>query len=120
VGASADARWAAEAHVPALRALDGFALQAVATRSQASATASAERHGAPLAFAGGEALARHPDVDLVSVCVKVPDHAAVIRAALAAGKHVLCEWPLAVDRAEADELTGLAEAAGVVAAVSLQ
>ena len=52
--------------------------------------------------------------------VKVPAHAAVIRAALAAGKHVYAEWPLGVDLAEASALAGAAAAAGVVHAVNLQ
>ena len=52
--------------------------------------------------------------------VKVPSHAAVVRAALAAGKHVLSEWPLGVDLAEASELAELAHAVGVVHAVGLQ
>ncbi len=54
------------------------------------------------------------------VSVKVSEHAKVIRAALAAGKHVLCEWPLGVDAAEAAELARVAGAAGVVHAVNLQ
>jgi predicted dehydrogenase len=44
----------------------------------------------------------------------------VIRAALAAGKHVLTEWPLAVEANEAADLAAAADAAGVVNAVSLQ
>jgi predicted dehydrogenase len=59
-------------------------------------------------------------VDLVVASVKVPAHAAVIRAALAAGKHVLSEWPLGTDLAEASALAGAATAAGVVHAVNLQ
>ena len=60
------------------------------------------------------------DVDLVAVTVKVPSHAAVVRAALAAGKHVLSEWPLGVDLAEASALADLARSAGTVHAVGLQ
>ena len=56
----------------------------------------------------------------VAVTVKVPSHSGIIRAALSAGKHVLSEWPLGVDLAEADELKELAHAAGVVHAIGLQ
>ncbi|MDR8407330.1 Gfo/Idh/MocA family oxidoreductase [Nonomuraea sp. 3-1Str] len=117
VGASG---WAGVSHLPALAGLDGFEVTAVATTNRASAGKAAAEHGVPLAFADAGALAAHPDVDLVVVSVKAPGHAAVIRAALEAGKHVVSEWPLTVDPAEADELAHAATAAGVVHAVSLQ
>jgi predicted dehydrogenase len=72
------------------------------------------------AFASAGELAAHPEVDLVVVSVKVPAHAAAIRAALAAGKHVFSEWPLGADLAEASALADAAAAAGVVHAVNLQ
>jgi predicted dehydrogenase len=72
------------------------------------------------AFASAGELAAHPEVDLVVVSIKVPAHAAAIRAALAAGKHVYSEWPLGVDLAEASALADAAAAAGVVHAVNLQ
>ncbi|MFE4974848.1 Gfo/Idh/MocA family protein [Kitasatospora sp. NPDC056651] len=112
--------WAEESHLPALAALDGFEVTAVATTKQASADRAAAAHGVPLAFADAGALAAHPDVDLVVVSVKTPGHAGVIRAALAAGKHVFSEWPLGVDAAEAEDLARAAAAAGVVHAVNLQ
>ncbi len=46
-------------------------------------------------------LARHPNVDLVTVTVKVPDHYPPVMAAIAAGKHVYCEWPLGCSTDEA-------------------
>ena len=49
---------------------------------------------ARLAFSDPAQLAQHPDVDLVTVCVKVPDHFAPVMAAIDAGKHVYSEWPL--------------------------
>jgi predicted dehydrogenase len=119
VGASARG-WAAAAHVPALASLDDYALVAVATRSEASARAAARAYGAEHAFVGAAELAAHPGVDLVVVSVKAPDHARAIRAALAAGKHVLSEWPLTVAAGEAAELADLAAAAGVHHAVGLQ
>ncbi|WP_405623731.1 Gfo/Idh/MocA family protein [Streptomyces sp. NBC_00076] len=115
VGASG---WAGASHLPALAALAGFEVTAVATTSQASADKAAA-HGVPLAFDDAGTLAAHPDVDLVVVSVKASEHAKVIRAALEAGKHVLSEWPLGVDAAEADDLARAA-AAGVVHAVNLQ
>ncbi|GAA3191367.1 Gfo/Idh/MocA family protein [Dactylosporangium siamense] len=120
VGASLSGGWALRAHLPALAALPEFELTAVAASTLDSARRTADAHGVPLAFGDAGELARHPDVDLVTVAVRVPAHRAVIRAALAAGKHVYCEWPLAVDAAEARELADLAAGSGVVHAVGLQ
>lgn len=119
VGASLQG-WAAAAHLPALMHLDEFAVTAVATTRLSSAQATAHSLGVPHAFANADDLAAHPEVDLVVVAVKVPAHAGVIRAALAAGKHVYSEWPLGVDLAEARTLADAADTAGVVHAVSLQ
>jgi predicted dehydrogenase len=59
-------------------------------------------------------------VDLVVVTVKVPAHVELVRAALDAGKHVYCEWPLATTAAEAADLAEAARRAGVHAVVGLQ
>lgn len=119
VGASPQS-WAAAAHLPALVHLGEFAVTAVATTRPDSARTAAGLFGARHAFASADELASHPEVDLVVVSVKVPAHAQVIRAALAAGKHVYAEWPLGVDLAEASALAAAAAAAGVVHAVNLQ
>jgi predicted dehydrogenase len=119
VGASPQS-WAAAAHLPALVHLGVFTVAAVATTRPDSARAAAGLFGARHAFASAGELAAHPEVDLVVVSVKVPAHAQVIRAALAAGKHVYAEWPLGVDLAEASALAAAAAATGVVHAVSLQ
>jgi len=120
IGANLDRSWAAAAHLPALAHLDEFAVTAVATTRLDTARAAADAFGVPHAFAGASELVAHPEVDLVVVAVKAPAHADPIRAALAAGKHVLSEWPLGVDLAEACSLAGTAAAAGVVHAVNLQ
>jgi len=117
VGASG---WADRSHLPALAALEAFEVTAVATTNRASADRAAAAHGVRHAFTDANELAAHPDVDLVVVSVKASGHAAVVRAALDAGKHVVSEWPLGVDAAEASELAEAAEAAGVVHAVVLQ
>lgn len=122
VGASPGS-WAANAHLPALAHLDAYAVTAVATRRRESAAATAREHGVPHAFTDAAELAHHPDVDLVVVSVGARDHAPAVRAALAAGKHVYCEWPLAASTAEAvelAELAGPANRAGAVHAVGLQ
>ena len=120
VGASPERGWAKEAHVPALRQLPGFKLNAVATSSEKSARAAAEAFGAPFWYGDAAALASSDQVDLVSVCVKVPAHREVVLAALAAGKHVYCESPLGCNVQEAEEIAAAAARAGVHAAIGLQ
>jgi predicted dehydrogenase len=48
-----------------------------------------------------QALIRHPDVEVVDICVPTPAHETLALAALEAGKHVLCEKPLALDSVSA-------------------
>jgi predicted dehydrogenase len=62
-------------------------------------------------------VAADPDVDVVHVCTPNALHLPYVRAALAVGKHVICEKPLGIDLGEARTLRGLAQAAGVVATV---
>lgn len=104
VGVNAHRGWAHDAHIPALRSLPAFQLAAVSARTQELADQAASAFGVPKAFGDSLALVRDPQVDIVSVTVKVPEHRNIVLAALAAGKHVYCEWPLGRDLAEAREL----------------
>ena len=120
VGANPERGFASIAHVPALQALPEFEISAVCTTRQDSADAAARHYGAPLAFCDPEELAQHPDVDLVTVSVKVPDHYGPVMAAIEAGKHVYCEWPLGRNTSEAAQLLAAAERRGIRHAVGLQ
>jgi predicted dehydrogenase len=120
IGATPERGWAARAHVPALRALTGYRLVAVGTSRRESAEKAAREFGAKHAFTEAGELSRHPDVGLVVVTVKVPAHLELVRAAIDAGKHVLCEWPLARTTKEAESLTKAAQAAGVHDTIGLQ
>jgi predicted dehydrogenase len=104
VGANADRGWARDAHFPALAKLRQFKLAAVSARTQALADEARAAYDAPRAYGDSLALVRAPDIDIVAVTVKVPEHRAIVLAALAAGKHVYCEWPLGRDLAEAQEM----------------
>ncbi|WP_405779683.1 Gfo/Idh/MocA family protein [Streptomyces sp. NBC_00859] len=120
IGASPGRGWAARAHVPALTALADYEITAVATSRAESAEAAARQFGAAHAFTDPRQLAGHPEVDLVAVTVKVPAHVELVQAALEAGKHVYCEWPLTRTTEEAEALLKSAEHAGVHHAVGLQ
>ncbi|WP_394849469.1 Gfo/Idh/MocA family oxidoreductase [Pendulispora brunnea] len=120
IGANPERGWAKVAHVPALKALPQFEITAVSTTRRQSAEEAARQFGAAHAFDSAEALAAHPEVDVVTVAVKTPGHGPAVRAAIDAGKHVFCEWPLGTSTAEAEELTARAEAKGVRTAIGLQ
>jgi len=121
IGLNPDSHWAATAHVPALKSLtDKFIITGVANSSLESSRRTADALGLPNAFASVEELVHSPEIDLVVVTVKVPHHLQLVTAALEAGKHVYCEWPLGNGLAEARMLAKLAEKKGVVAVVGTQ
>ena len=62
-------------------------------------TIRADRLGLDAAFDSVEALVADPDIDVVHVCTPNVTHAAIARAAIVAGKHVICEKPLATSSA---------------------
>lgn len=120
LGANPEKGWGTSVHVPAIEALPAFVLEATGTTRQETADASAKRFGARLAFGDAQALIAHPDIDLVAITVKAPEHYRFAMMALEAGKHVYCEWPLAVSTAQAVAMRDLAAARGLKAAVGLQ
>ena len=120
VGLSPNRGFASIAHIPALHALPEFEIAAVCTTRQESAEATARHFGIKLAFSDPEKLAQHPDIELVTVTVKVPDHYRPVMAAIDAGKHVYCEWPLGRNTGEAQEMLDAVERKGVRHAVGLQ
>ena len=120
IGASADRGWAKISHVPAIQGLAGLELVAVASGNQAKADAAAKAFGAKAGYAEGKDLIKDPAVDIVTVAVKVPDHRELVIAALEAGKHIYCEWPLGRNVAETQELAAAAKTANVHALIGLQ
>src|SRR5436309_13275306 len=80
--------WGANAHVPALKSLPGYELKAVCTAHEETARASASAFGAELAFHDADTMVAHPEVDMVSVVVRVPGHRALVDKAIRAGKAV--------------------------------
>ena len=121
VGLEPGRSWAARAHIPALRALsESYEIVGVANSSRVSAEKAAAAAGLPRAFADVAELVAAPDVDIVAVTVKVPYHLEIVKAAIGAGKHVYCEWPLGNGLAEAEELAALARTNGVLGVVGTQ
>ena len=120
IGANAHYGWGMRAHLPALLALPEYQLTAVCTAHPETAEESAKHYGVGLAFHDYQEMVQHPDIDLVSVAVKVPTHYDMVMAALKAGKHVYCEWPLGANLREAEEMAKLAKSQGVHHIVGLQ
>jgi predicted dehydrogenase len=75
------------------------------------------RLGAEVAFATGEQLVTSDEIDVVHICTPNDLHLPLALAALGAGKHVVCEKPLAVELADAVALCDAAASAGLVATV---
>lgn len=120
IGAGINGAWGGIAHLPALKGLPEFRVAAISTSRQSSADTSAQHYGVPHAFADPYELAAHPDVDLVTISVRVPEHDKLIRTALKAGKHVYSEFPLGRTTEESAKLLQAAEEKGVRHFIGLQ
>ena len=112
IGASVRGTWSSRSHLPALRAGSDIELTAVCTTRADSAEAARQAYGARLAFDDWRKMISSPEIDAVAVVVRVPSHYAPTKAALDAGKHVYCEWPLGRTTEEAVELAELARSCG--------
>ncbi|MGW2292032.1 Gfo/Idh/MocA family protein [Streptomyces phaeochromogenes] len=86
-------------------------MAAIAGRDAHAVRAAADKHGWAAAETDWRALIVRDDVQLVDICTPGDSHAEIAIAALEAGKHVLCEKPLANSVAEAEAMTAAAEAA---------
>ena len=106
-----------EVHVEALRRL-GVQVYGVVGSSHARAVERATASGLPPAYDSFEAMLADPRVEVVHITSPNHFHYAQAKAALAAGKHVVCEKPLTMTSTESAELLRLAQASGLVNAVN--
>lgn len=98
---------------PAIQAAENCDVVAIASRSQENASAAAARLGIPTAYGSYEDLLADEDVDAVYIPLPNDMHAEWTMKAAAAGKHILCEKPLAMNAAQAEEMAAACEDAGV-------
>jgi predicted dehydrogenase len=105
-------------HVDAVRRLGYVDIVAVAGSSEESGRRKAEQFGVRKGYGNYEALIDDPDVHVVHVATPNHLHYPIISAALAKGKHVVSDKPLALTAAESKKLVDEARRAGVVAAVT--
>jgi predicted dehydrogenase len=101
--------FARRVQLSALALLPGVRATAVASGHRANAEAVAREFGLPHVFTDGTELARSADVDLVVVSSTPDTHARYAIAAIEAGKHVLCEKPMAIDAFEAAQMVTASE-----------
>jgi predicted dehydrogenase len=94
--------------LPGLALVSGVRVTAIASGRRANAEAVATEFQIPRVCDDGVELAAAPDVDLVIVSSTPPTHARFAIAALDAGKHVLCEKPMALNAAEAEMMLAVA------------
>lgn len=99
---------------PAIGAAPGHELVAVTRREQAAAQLFADRHGAQRAYDSAEALLAEDQVNAVYVATPPHLHARETVLAAEAGKHVLCEKPMALTSGEARQMIDACQANGVM------
>ena len=116
VGILGAAGIAPRAIIEPARRRDDVVIGAIASRRAETAAAYAADHGIPAAHAGYEALLADPTIDIVYNALPPAGHAEWTIKALAAGKHVLCEKPIAMTAAEARSMVAAAEGYGRVLA----
>lgn len=108
------ARIAPNALIKPAHAVDDVQVTAVAARDRAKANAYAQRHHIPRVLASYDALIHDPEIDAIYNPLPNSSHHAWTIKALRAGKHVLCEKPLASNASEAEEMMRVADETGRV------
>jgi predicted dehydrogenase len=106
-------------HVPALRAA-GFEVAALVGQDAERTTRRARRVGVPSGFDSLPAALEATDAEVVTIATPPDTHADLAGLAIAAGRHVVCEKPLALTAGQAEAMTRAADAAGVVALVGTE
>src|SRR5690606_16613638 len=104
-------------YVPAFAEVGDARLVAILSRDQARSDAFAKKHDIPAAYADLDALLADPAVDAVIVATPDLTHEAQVIAAAKAGKHILCEKPMAIDPAACARMADAVGASGVTFAM---
>ncbi|KAF1979735.1 NAD-binding Rossmann fold oxidoreductase family protein [Bimuria novae-zelandiae CBS 107.79] len=123
IGLSSTQSWAVWAHLPYLLASSKYEIVALCNSSVAAAQSAISAHALPpstKAYGSPSDIAVDPDVDLIVCATRVDKHYECLVPALKAGKDVFCEWPLASNAAQAEEMLALAKEKGVRTLVGLQ
>lgn len=108
----------AAVHIPVFRQLEDTEIVAIGSRRRERAEELATRHRIDFSSDDYREIVEHPDVDAVVIATPPYLHHPIAIAALEAGKHVLCEKPMARNLAEARDMVNLVRTAGVTAVVN--
>ncbi|MBL9129282.1 MAG: Gfo/Idh/MocA family oxidoreductase [Verrucomicrobiales bacterium] len=100
-------------HLPGLALCRDVRVQAVCDAHPATLERARQETGAPVASTDYREIVRRDDVHAIIIATPNVTHAPIALEAIAAGKHVLCEKPLAMNRADAERMAEAAERAGV-------
>lgn len=109
--------FARKVQIPAFLACEGVTIASVASGSYSNAQETAAEFGAAHFSSDWRETVARDDVDLVLITTPPNLHCEMTRASLAAGKHVLCEKPMAMNVAEAAEMTAAAEGKPLLALI---
>ena len=114
--------WVAGAHIENFKALDGCEVRAICSRRKDRAQAKAAEHGLTSAdaFDDIDAMLGRDDLDIVAICTPHPYHPAETIAAARAGKHIVIEKPVALERKDLDAMQRAVEKAGVQTSVCFE
>jgi len=92
-----------------LARVDGNIIQSVGSRNQEKANQFAKKHSSVHAYGSYDELIADQDVDIIYIATPHNSHLEYAKKSLEAGKHVLCEKPLAVNAAQVKEMVACAK-----------
>jgi len=101
------------AHLRAFRTHPGVSVVAIAARSRETAECVGEEFGIARRYSDYRGLLALPEIHAVSICTPVGTHAEITLAAARAGKHVMCEKPMATTYADAEGMVAACARADV-------
>lgn len=119
-GILSTARHGEKTMLPAFRQARETEVVAIASRDVERARAYAQQHGIPVSYGSYEALLDDPNIDAIYIPLPNNMHKEWAIKAAQAGKHVLCEKPIALNAAEAEEMVAAFAEAGRVLAETFQ
>ena len=112
--------WGSVVLVPAFRAVPEYEVAAICSRRPERVAEAGAKLGIADTSTDWEAFVQRDDLDVIAVCTPTDLHAAQTIAALRAGKHVICEKPVALSGAQARQMLDVAEETGLAHAVNFE
>jgi len=112
--------WGSLVLAPAFAAAEGYEVVALCSRRQDRVAAAAAKLGIADTTTDWRGLVERDDLDVIAVCTPTPLHHEQTIAALRAGRHVLCEKPLALDSEQARQMSDVAAETGRVTGVNFE